>query len=115
LAGTGMVRREHILTKGGAKAGDLLTLSKPLGTGMLTTAPKRDQVYPSDLDAAIQSMMQLNRKASQTLVREETGVHAVTDITGYGLLGHAWEMAVQSQVGMRIEYARLPLLPNARS
>src|SRR2546423_3892805 len=114
LAVTGMVHPEHILTKGGAKPGDLLILSKPLGTGLLTTAHKRDQVYASDLDAAIQSMMQLNRKASQALVREGTGVHAVTDITGYGLLGHAWEMAVQSQVGMRIEYAGLPLLPNSR-
>lgn len=114
LAVTGIVHPEHILTKGGAKPGDLLILSKPLGTGLLTTAHKRDQVYASDLDVAIQSMMQLNRKASQALVREGTGVHAVTDITGYGLLGHAWEMASQSLVGMRIEYSTLPLLPNAR-
>jgi len=114
LAVTGMVHPEHILTKGGAKPGDLLILSKPLGTGLLTTAHKRDQVYPSDLDTAIQSMMQLNRKTSQALVREGAGVHAATDITGYGLLGHAWEMAVQSLVGMHIEYAGLPLLPNAR-
>src|SRR5215467_8331285 len=114
LAVTGMVHPEHILTKGDAKPGDLLILSKPLGTGLLTTAHKRDQVYSSDLDAAIQSMMQLNRKASQALVREGAGVHAVTDITGYGLLGHAWEMAVQSQIGMCIKYAELPLLPNAR-
>ena len=114
LAVTGMVHPEHILTKGGAKPGDLLVLSKPLGTGLLTTAHKRDQVYPSDLDAAIQTMMQLNRNASQALMREGTSVHAVTDITGYGLLGHAWEMAVQSQVGMCIEYAGLPLLPNVR-
>lgn len=114
LAVTGTVHPDHILTKGGARPGDLLLLSKPLGTGLITTAHKRDQVQLSDLDAAIRSMMQLNRNASQALVHQGSGVHAVTDITGYGLLGHAWEMASQSLVGMRIEYAALPLLPNAR-
>lgn len=113
LAITGMVHPKHILTKSGARPGDLLILSKPLGTGLITTAHKQDQVHPSDLDAAIRSMMQLNRQASQALLHEGSRVHAVTDITGYGLLGHTWEMAAQSLVGMRIEYAALPLLPNA--
>jgi selenide,water dikinase len=112
LAVTGMVAPQHILTKGGAKAGDLLILSKPLGTGLITTAHKRGEVKESDLDAAIRSMMQLNRKASEILVQAGSRVHAVTDITGFGLLGHAWEMAAQSLAGMRIEYAALPLLPN---
>src|SRR5213080_626327 len=94
LAVTGMVHPDHILTKGGAQPGDYLLLGKPLGTGLITTAHKRDRVEASDLDAALQSMMQLNRKASQALLRP--GVHAVTDITGFGLLGHAWEMAAQS-------------------
>src|SRR5712691_9401000 len=114
LAVTGMAHPEHILTKGGAQPGDILILSKPLGTGLITTAHKFDRVQVDDLDAAIQSMMQLNRKPSQALVNIGAGVHALTDITGFGLLGHAWEMASQSLVGMRVEYAALPLLPNAR-
>ncbi len=114
LAVTGMVHPERILTKGGARPGDLLVLSKPLGTGLITTAHKREQVEERDLEAALQSMMQLNLKASQALVRAGAGVHAATDITGFGLLGHAWEMAAQSLVGMRISFDALPLLPRAR-
>ncbi len=114
LAVTGMVHPECILTKGGAHHGDLLVLSKPLGTGLITTAHKRDQVAQSDLDTAIASMMQLNRQASQALIQLGAGVHAVTDITGFGLLGHAWEMASQSRMGMRFLFDSLPLLPNAR-
>jgi selenide, water dikinase len=112
LAVTGMAHPDHILTKGGAQPGDILILSKPLGTGLITTAHKHEQVDESDLAAAIASMMQLNRGASQALQR--TGVHAVTDITGFGLLGHAWEMASQSLAGMRFEFDALPLLPHAR-
>ncbi len=112
LAVTGMVHPDHILTKGGAQPGDYLLLGKPLGTGLITTAHKRDQVEPGDLDAALQSMMQLNRKASQALLCP--GVHAVTDITGFGLLGHAWEMAAQSLTSMRFQFDALPLLPGVR-
>ncbi len=112
LAVTGMAHPDHILTKGGAQPGDILVLSKPLGTGLITTAHKHEQVDESDLAAAIASMMRLNRGASQALQR--AGVHAVTDITGFGLLGHAWEMASQSLAGMRFEYDALPLLPHAR-
>ena len=114
LAVTGVVHPEHILTKGGAQPGDFLILSKPLGTGLITTAHKRDKVAASDLDAAISSMMLLNRNASQALAHIRAGIHAVTDITGFGLLGHAWEMAAQSLTGMRIKYDALPLLPHAR-
>jgi selenide,water dikinase len=112
LAVTGMVHPDHILTKGGAQPGDILVLSKPLGTGLITTAHKHEQVDENDLAAAIASMMRLNRGASQALQR--AGVHAVTDITGFGLLGHAWEMASQSLAGMRFEFDALPLLPHAR-
>jgi selenide,water dikinase len=115
LAVTGVVHPQHILTKGGAKPGDLLVLSKPLGTGLITTAHKQDKVKASDLEAAIASMTRLNRQASQALSRLGSGVHAVTDITGFGLLGHAWEMASQSLAGMRFEFAKLPLLPGALS
>lgn len=114
LAVTGMAHPAHLLTKGGAQPGDLLILGKPLGTGLITTAHKRDLVDENDLQAAIHSMMQLNRRASMTLVQAGTEVHAATDITGFGVLGHAWEMAAQSLVGMRITYAALPLLPRVR-
>ena len=112
LAVTGMVHPDTILTKGGAQPGDILILSKPLGTGLITTAHKRDVVEASDLEAALQSMMQLNSDASRALIRP--GVHAVTDITGFGLLGHAWEMASQSLTSMRFRFDALPLLPHAR-
>lgn len=111
LAVTGMVHPEKILTKGGARSGDLLILSKPLGTGVITTAHKRDKVAEGDLQAAVESMMSLNRDASRALARK--GVHAVTDITGFGLLGHAWEMATQSRTNMRFLFDALPLLPGA--
>ena len=112
LAVTGMVHPDAILTKGGARSGDVLILSKPLGTGLITTAHKRDEVEADDLEAALQSMMQLNHDASRALLRP--GVHAVTDITGFGLLGHAWEMALQSLTCMRFRFDALPVLPHAR-
>jgi selenide,water dikinase len=119
LSVTGLVHPDDILTKGGARPGDLLILSKPLGTGLITTAHKRDLVQPADLQAAIQSMTRLNREASAALVtlnkRSGGGVHAATDITGFGLPGHAWEMALQSQVSMRFSFDALPLLPNVLS
>jgi selenide, water dikinase len=114
LAVTGMVHPEYILTKGGAQPGDYLVLGKPLGTGLITTAHRNDAVEEDDLQAALQSMMQLNDKASQALQRAGAGVHAVTDITGFGLLGHAWEMASQSRAGMRFHFDALPQLPHAR-
>jgi len=114
LAVTGIVHPDHILTKGGAQPGDYLVLGKPLGTGLITTAHKFDKVEAGDLDAALQSMKQLNRRASQSLLLLRQGVHAATDITGFGLLGHAWEMASQSLAGMRFQFDALPLLPHAR-
>ncbi len=114
LAVTGSVDPRHILRKGGARPGDLLILSKALGTGVITTAHKREQVAEDDLQAAIASMLRLNREASRVLVAAGAAVHAVTDITGFGLLGHAWEMASQSLTCMRFDYDSLPLLPHAR-
>ncbi len=118
LSVTGMVHPQHIFTKGGAKAGDYLALSKPIGTGIITTAHKQDVVKAADLAAALQSMMRLNDKASQALQQlqqlRQAGVHAVTDITGFGLLGHAWEMDSQSGIGMRFHYDALPQLPHVR-
>lgn len=115
LAVTGIVHPQRIFTKGGALPGDLLVLGKPLGTGLITTAHKREQVQESDLAAAIHSMMRLNKQASQALGQLGEDVHAVTDITGFGLLGHAWEMALQSLVTMRFQFDALPQLPNVLS
>ena len=114
LAVTGMVHPDHILTKGGAKPGDVLVLSKPLGTGLMTTAQKQGKVREEDMAAAIQSMTRLNRRASEILVQAGAGIHAATDITGFGILGHAWEMAAQSLTSMHFDFNSLPLLPNAR-
>ena len=114
LAVTGIVHPDHILTKGGAKPDDVLVLSKPLGTGLMTTAQKRGKVREEDMAAAVQSMTRLNRRASELLVQAGPGVHAATDITGFGILGHAWEMAAQSLTSMRFDYQALPLLPNIR-
>ncbi|GHO48176.1 selenide, water dikinase SelD [Ktedonospora formicarum] len=113
LAVTGMADPEHLLTKGGAKPGDILILSKPLGTGLMTTAQKRGVVREEDMAAAITSMTTLNRRASELLVEAGPLVHAATDITGFSLLGHAWEMATQSRTSMRFDFESLPLLPNA--
>lgn len=109
LAVTGTVDPEHIIAKGGARPGDVLILTKPLGTGVVTTAHKRGIATDADIAAAIASMTRLNREASR-LARAH-GVHAMTDITGFGLVGHAHEMAHLSDAAMHIDYAALDWLP----
>ena len=111
LAVTGLVHPGRILTKGGARPGDVLVLTKPLGTGTITTALKRGQVAPAHLDAAITSMMRLNRVASQAA--RAAGARSATDITGFGLIGHTSEMAEASGVRFRIRFDALPWLPGA--
>ena len=111
LAVTGLVHPDRILTKGGARPGDALVLTKPLGTGTITTALKRGQVDPAHLDAAIANMTRLNRVASQAA--RAAGVKAATDITGFGLIGHAAEMAEAAGVRFRIRFDALPWLPGA--
>jgi selenide,water dikinase len=111
LAVTGMVHPDRILTKGGARPGDRLVLTKPLGTGTITTAVKRGVVEQAHLDEAIASMMRLNRVASQAA--QANGVRAATDITGFGLIGHASEMTGAGGVRFRIRFDALPWLPGA--
>lgn len=111
LAVTGVVHPERILTKGGAQPGDVLALTKPLGTGTITTALKRGQADPAHLEAAIASMVRLNRAASRAA--QAAGVRSITDITGFGLIGHALEMADASGVRFRIRFDALPWLPGA--
>ena len=89
----------------------MLVLTKPLGTGVITTAAKNDRADPAHLDEAIASMMRLNRAASEALVA--AGVRAATDITGFGLLGHAAEMAAAAGVCFEIESGAAPALPGA--
>jgi selenide,water dikinase len=112
LIAIGFVHPQHMITKGGARPGDLLVLNKPLGFGTLTTALKQDKANPADLAEAIDWMKRLNKTASQLAV--EFGVRGGTDVTGFSLLGHGWEMAQASGVGLRIFVERVPILEGAR-
>ncbi len=108
LSVTGTVHPDKIVTNAGAKPGDVLVLTKPLGTGFVTTAAKR-QACPEDLlKAACDSMVQLNAAARDAMLA--AGAHAATDITGYGLAGHALEMADGGKVTLALRLSALPLL-----
>ena len=111
LCVTGIVDPAHITTKGGSRPGDYLVLTKPIGTGAITTALKVGAAEPAHVQAAIDSMLALNRRPSQIL--RQVGVRACTDITGFGLLGHASEMAAAGGVSFRFVAAEVPLLPGA--
>ncbi len=111
LAVTGMVHPDRIITKGGAQPGDALILTKPLGTGMITTALKRGVARPQHVEMAVASMSRLNRDAAR--IAQQHGVHAMTDITGYSLLGHGHEMAHLGEVNFHIEYSAIPWLPGS--
>lgn len=111
LAVTGIVHPQKILTKSGAQSGDVLILTKPLGTGVITTALKNQQAEAAHVRASVESMKRLNRDASRLAQQYE--VHALTDITGYGLLGHGHEMAHLSSVDLHIDFAALKWLDGA--
>jgi len=113
LAVTGIIHPGKIISKGGARPGDVLILTKPLGIGVITTAHKRDEVDPANLKAAIASMTRLNRGAASA-AQAVGHVHAMTDITGYSLLGHAHEMAHLSHADFVLSYASLPWLDGAK-
>src|SRR5947209_1626309 len=113
LAVTGRAHPDRLLTKGMLRPGDALWLTKPIGTGVLTTAHKTGDLSPEDLASTVASMVALNRAASRAAV--DAGLHAATDITGFGLAGHAHEMAERSAVGVRIHANAVPLLPGART
>jgi len=120
---TGVIDPKKIWRNIGARAGDALLLTKAIGTGVIATALKAGKAAAGSVEAAIASMTQLNRAAAEALCEFEDGargasdggaaVHAVTDVTGFGLLGHAREMAVGSEVSLRIEHKRVSLLPGA--
>lgn len=108
LAVTGVVDPRKLVTNRGAKPGDRLLLAKPLGSGVLTTAAKKELIPPEGLDEAIAVMTQLNAAASAAMLA--VGVSAATDITGFGLIGHAFEMAEASGVSLRIAAGAVPLM-----
>ena len=112
LCVTGRVDPRRILLKGGLRPGQSVFLSKPLGTGVIATAGKNDACTAAALDGAVQSMLRLNRTAGR--VAQEAGATGATDITGFGLLGHAAEMVEASGAGLTIRSRELPLLPDAR-
>lgn len=112
LVALGTAHPDRLWRKGGGRPGDRLVLGKALGTGVVTTGIKRGEASPGTVDATVDSMRQLNRGAMEVL--EEYEAHAVTDVTGFGLLGHLSEVCKASGVGARV-WARAPrLLPGAR-
>ena len=111
LSVTGTVHPKRVLTKGGARTGDKLILTKPIGTGVISTAVKGGMAGDQVIKAVAQSMAALNKPASEVML--QVGVNACTDITGFGLLGHACEMIQDSQIGLRIHSASVPIFPEA--
>jgi selenide,water dikinase len=109
LSVTGTVHPKRVLTKGGARPGDKLLLTKPIGTGIISTAVKGGMAGDQVIKAVAQSMAALNKTASEVML--QVGVNACTDITGFGLLGHACEMIQDSQIGLRIHSASVPIFP----
>lgn len=113
LSVTGTIHPDRILTNAAAKPGDRLILTKPLGTGFVTTCAKRDTCPPEVLKAACASMITLNKTACEAMLA--IGVNAATDVTGFGLAGHAFEMAEGSNVTLAIDLAKLPLIAGIES
>jgi selenium donor protein len=113
LAVTGTVHPDRVVTNAGARTGDVLFLTKPLGTGILATAAKRDLAPPEVVAAGLATMRQLNRSAADAMVDGE-GIHAGTDVTGFGLLGHLRELAEASAVDVALDVGRVPVLDGVR-
>jgi selenium donor protein len=113
LAVTGTVSPDRVLTNAGARPGDVLFLTKPIGTGILATAAKQDMASPEVVAGAIATMRQLNRAAAEAMSAAE-GVHACTDVTGFGLLGHLRELAAASGVDVILDVDRVPILEGVR-
>lgn len=109
LAVTGIISPDNIVSNGTARPGDALILTKPLGTGILSTALKRGLLDPEQSRLLIETMSALNREAAEAM--QEIGVNACTDITGFGLLGHLLEMLEASRLSAEIELAAVPFLP----
>jgi selenide, water dikinase len=114
LAVVGLVHPSRVFKNVGARPGDHLLLTKPIGTGVITTAIKRRRARPAEIRAATELMATLNRAASEVLVAHARSVHAVTDVTGYGVTGHLLEMLEGSDVAAVLDASAIPILPAAR-
>jgi selenide,water dikinase len=113
LAVTGIVHPDRIVRNVGARPGDQLVLTKPIGIGIITTGIKQEKSSAAAINEVIAVMERLNRDASEAMV--EVGVNAATDVTGFGLLGHLFEMTSGSRVAARISFSRVPVLEEAHS
>ncbi len=113
MVGIGEVHPDRLVTNAGGRPGDLLVLTKPLGTGVITTALKADAAPPSVIARAVDTMTELNRTAAEAMV--EVGVRGATDVTGFGLLGHLRSLARASGVAARIHADEVPLIEGARA
>jgi len=110
---TGLIHPKKILANRGAKPGDALVLTKPLGTGVIATAIKNGKAQSTWIDAAVESMTTLNKQAAELIGQNQYRVHAMTDVTGFGLIGHAREMALASDVSLTLFSKDVPVLPGA--
>ena len=113
MVAIGEVHPHRVVTLARARAGDALVLTKPIGTGVLTTALKRDLATAADISAAVTSMATLNAGAARAMRATGGGVHAATDVTGFGLIGHLHNMLAASGLAAELDAAVIPLLPNA--
>lgn len=112
LMALGFVHPQKMITKGRLQPGDRLVISKPIGFGTITTALKRGEADPTDVSEAVGWMKRLNKTASELAI--EMGLLSGTDVTGFGLIGHAWEMAAASGVGLQFHFNRLPFTRGAQ-
>ncbi len=110
---TGMVHPKKVLTNAGAKPGDSLLFTKGIGTGVISTAIKRGKAAAGWIEAAVRSMTTLNKRAAEVIVGGDFRVNAMTDVTGFGLIGHAREMVLASDVSINISAEKVPLLEGA--
>jgi selenide,water dikinase len=110
---TGLIDPTAVKSNAGARRGDRLILTKSVGTGVITTALKQGKARPEWVDGAVRSMMTSNRKAAELAVARDAGVHGMTDITGFGLMGHAREIAMASNVRLLIDTSAVRLLEGA--
>jgi len=110
---TGLIHPKRVLANAGAKPGDALIFTKALGTGVISTAIKKGKAEPAWIDAAVQSMTTLNKRAADVIQQGDFDIRSMTDVTGFGLIGHAREMALASDVAMRFFSKDIPVLPGA--
>jgi selenide, water dikinase len=110
---TGTIDPKRVYSNNGAKAGDALILTKALGTGVISTAIKKGEAQQEWIDASVTSMTTLNRVAAEVALDPRFSVHTATDVTGFGLVGHARELAMASNVSIEIESSKIAFLPGA--